>query len=85
MSDVAREHFITMLGHCWDQARLAAIPMQLTLRDGSVLDGAPRTTAHPGGRRRVDASGVATELELGQTAVATADVVAYAVLWQRTA
>ena len=79
MPDVTHEHFVTMLGNCWDQARLAALPVQLTLRDGSVVLGLPDMPAHPYAGRRVDATGVAVELRLGGTAVKTVDVTGYGV------
>ena len=41
----AQEHFLAMLGSCWENARLGRLEMRLELDDGDVVTGAPRDHA----------------------------------------
>lgn len=78
--DVEQAHFVAMLGSCWDDARIAGLPMRLELWDGSSLEGVPIDPAHrhDGDVEELDHTGVAHRLELAGVAVEAADVRMYA-------
>ena len=40
-----QEHYLAMLGSCWENARLGRLEMRLELDDGDVVSGAPEDHA----------------------------------------
>ena len=78
-----RDHFITMLGSCWDSARLAGLHVQLRFMDGTQREGLPTVaaTSMQGGEPTIEETGVRRELELDGMPVAVDALGSFTILW----
>ena len=77
----AQEHYLTMLGGCWDNARLARLEVRLVLASGEVVVGVPRETAATSEDRALDSTGVAPLVLLAGRLVDPLEVRRYCVEW----
>ena len=75
-----QEHYLTMLGSCWESARLARIRVRLELDDGEVVTAVPDDPAFTADDQAIDSTGLAPLMLLGGRVVDPLSVQNYSVV-----